>query len=438
MVLTEVLAEICMSASSNTKQKVSKALTTRLGRVRVLTGKMPVRKVTASSEALLRKYNTLLEASRGPASDNSSLETARLYQLETTFAAYGLEVRQWQDGTLSDFGDRPIGCRKDLWLPAQLKTTTSTVYPFQFKGCGKEYGMDIIALTGNVDEAFVYSAEFLEANVSKMLSNGPSKEHRTVPNAENRDIIKVTSGARGVCVWNIPRLHVAEVAQQRLVRWHDELLKYDKGLPSILRTERELRMQCHSKSRCEFLHSELSMRFDSAVQHRWAPPQLVYDRLRDDVPVQDKPAIWNSNTDSTRYTALVTKRLNGGHVPYELGDLQGGLFVMSTVHVGLRLFLEWRIPEEDMDGIFQALLHRGADGKFCTPGCQTINLSVLGEHDENMDLHMKIFGRLPKAGTDRRAARFLHIHELPSSYSIDPCLEGRDPVPRAKRKRGSP
>ena len=398
---------------------------------------MPVRKSTASSDALLKKYNALLEAPRGPTSDNASREAAQLRQLHTIFAAHGMEVQQWQDGTLSDFGDRPIGCGIDLWLPAQLKTTISTVYPFVFKGCGKNYGMDIIALTGNVDEAFVYSTRFLEANASKMMCNGLIRDHRSAPNTENRDIIKVTSGSRRECVWNIPRLRVAEVAQQRLAHWHEELAKYDDGLPSMLRNERELRMQCHSKSRCEFLLSELSMLFDSAARHSWAQPQLVYDRMRDDIPVQDKPAIWNSNTDSTRYTALVTKRLNGGHVPYELGDMQSGLFVMSTVHVGLRLFLEWRIPEDDMDGVFNALLHRGTDGKFCTPGCQTINLSVLGEHGENMDLHMKIFGRLPKAGTDRRAARFLHIHELPNSYSIDPCLEGRDPMPRAKRKRGS-
>lgn len=398
---------------------------------------MPVRKLSASSAALLEKYNALLETPRGCTSNNSSFEEARLNQIATEFAMHGLEVRQWQDGTLSDFGDRPIGCKLDLWLPAQLKTTTSTEYPFQFKGCGKEYGMDIIAISGNDDEVFVYSSEFVKSNASKLLSNGSVKKHRTAPNAENRDVIKVTSGKRGECVWNIPRLRIQDVARQRLSHWHDEISKYNKGMPNMLCTERELRMQCHPKSRCEYLHSELSMYFDSTAKHKWASPQLVYDRMRNDVPVQDKPAIWNSNTDSTRYTALVTKRLNGGHVPYELGDLQNGLFVMSTVHVGLRLFLEWRIPEEDMDRIFEALLHRGTDGKFCTAGCQTINLSVIGENDENIDLHMKIFGRLPKAGTDRRAARFLHIHKLPNSYSIDSCLEGRDPVPRLKRKRGS-
>jgi len=398
---------------------------------------MPVRKSSSPIDKLLQQYNTLLSRPNESTSTNSAQESARLVDVARVFQSVGLEVRQWQDGTLSDFGDCPIGSKRDLWLPAQLKTTTSTVYPFQFKGCGKKYGMDIIALTGNVDEAFVYSSSFVEANASKMVSNGAVRKHRTGPNAENRDIIKVTSGARSECVWNTQRLRIVEVAQQRLSCWHEELAKYDSGIPSMLLTEREMRMQCHSKSRCEFLNAELSMLFDSNAQHRWAPPQLVYDRLRNDVPIQDKPAIWNSNTDSTRYTALVTKRLNGGHVPYELGDLRGGLFVMSTVHVGLRLFLEWRIPESDMDSIFDALLHRGLDGKFCTPGCQTINLSVLGEHDENMDVHMKIFGRLPKAGTDRKAARFLHIHELPSSYCIDACLEGRDPIPRAKRKRGS-
>ena len=382
---------------------------------------MPIRKSTASIEALLLKYNELISK---PSHSTTANSFSRLEELSETFAGHGLEVRQWQDGTRSSFGDRPTDCGRDLWLPAQLKTTTSKVYPFRFKGCGELY--PIVALTGNVDEAFLYSPAFVGANASKLMSTGNGI----------RNEIKVTSGSRNQCVWNIPRMSLSDVANERLKQWHDELSKFDAGMPSILRSERTLRMDSNCKSRCEFLHTELSMFFDKDATHSWAPPQRVYDRMRDNVAIQDKPAVWNSNTDSARYTALITKRLNGGHIPYELGDLNGGMFVMSTIHVGLRLFLEWRIPEIEMDCIFEALLHRGADDKFCTAGCQCINLSVIGERDENKDLHMKIFGRMPQHGADRRAAAFLHVYELPSEYSIDPCLEGRDPIPKSKRKRG--
>ena len=204
---------------------------------------MPQRKATANSKLLLQKYNALYVKERGASSQNSMLE-AQQYLKSSWPEEEGLEVRQWQDGTLSDFGDCPRGCGRDLWLPAQLKTTTRTSYPFQFKGCGKVYPMDIIAMTGDTNGAFVYSPEFVAENSNHMLSNGKDS-----PN----DTIKVTSGARNGCVWNIGREDLDAIARKRLSRWYSELHLMMSGYPSLLCTERELRMQCHEKSRCEYL-----------------------------------------------------------------------------------------------------------------------------------------------------------------------------------------
>jgi hypothetical protein len=205
----------------------------------------------------------------------------------------------------------------------------------------------------------------------------------------------------------------------------------ERRFPCVARgsSDSTLRLQCNSKSQVEFLLAELSMMFQPTSQHAWSTEaQAVYDRTIDGLLVQDKAAEWNSSTKSAKFTALVTKRMSGGHVPYEVGDLAGGFFVFTTVHSRLRLFLEWRIPERDMDQVFGALIRKDHAGTLVYPGCQQMNLSVLGTDGMNVDVHMAIFGRLPRKNTDSRAAQYLTVRNLPSNYTIHSSLEGRDPI----------
>ena len=68
------------------------------------------------------------------------------------------------------------------------------------------------------------------------------------------------------------------------------------------------------------------MQFDVSGEHKWAPPSSCMTVCETGFASRTSQRSGTA-TQTARGAPLVTKRMSGGHVPYEMGDLRGGLFV---------------------------------------------------------------------------------------------------------------
>jgi len=297
-----------------------------------------------------------------------------------------LELRQWQDGTHSDVGVRPVG-QVDRWILLQVKGTTRSDPPFTWIGCGGYKDMSLLCLTANPELVYFFGGEVDIATCNIRLSNSAE------------------------CTYNNVPLAIDDLSVELLSRWYSETTY----------TEEEARMQCSEKSQREYVTIKLDELFHPGSDHQWPVYCNATDRLCDGLRVQHKTVYWDS-TNGWYKTNLYT-RMSNVPVAYKVGEVD--VFKLSTIHERLRLFIQWTIPATDMDIVFQKLNRQ--DG--VVGGGTGMSLCLIGRNGHNAKLHKAVFGtRNPDCRTDVRSSRYVEVHKLPLSYSIPVCMCGRDPT----------
>jgi hypothetical protein len=298
----------------------------------------------------------------------------------------GIEVRFWQDGTASDAGVRPLGDANDAWLPVQMKATRAKQPPFVFNACSK-YDASVVLI------GVIGSGEFMVLRKSDATKNGQiKKSHRN-------DVISSCE------------------LSEALLEAHNS-----QRVANTLATELELRIQCSDSSRIEFELMNLSSRL---VDHNGIKYPSVrnssVDRILDDGQcVQDKAAAWFGSQYT--FKGRLCKKFLSGVIPYFSTDCD--LFVFSTLHVGMAVLFEWRIPSS-------WLTERGYltviddDDKIVQVGKATyISLGI------DDDLQLQVFGSATRSSVCTATQRFFKAYPLPQELieRIPMCLRGRDPV----------
>jgi hypothetical protein len=297
-----------------------------------------------------------------------------------------LEVRTWQDGTDSDLGVRPRGIEADEWLAVQCKATAKTTPKYQFALVDqpKYDTMVILGFPGTLRGAFV-----------------PTRQ-----SAWRNGYVRVGDEAH-LLSWNA-------LSDYLVAEWN---VRREKG---GLFSEQFLRMQCSPHAQLELCLMQLHSVLRGNGKINWPRcNNSVVDRLVNGMKVQDKAATWDSNVKVAVYKGTCSKSVNSTRVPYEKGDVD--VFVFSTVHVGLRLFMCWEIPEKSMEE-WGILATRGPSGEFVWPGKRSIPLGM----DENTQ--KRVFGRqYQKRSASIDTSQYLFVHELPPEYKVPDCLKNRDP-----------
>lgn len=302
-------------------------------------------------------------------------------------ASCPMELMQWQDGTKSDVGVRPLGSCVDRWLLLQMKSTERSEPPFTWIGCSGYDGMSIVGLTS--DPAVIY---FFPHDASRHTTN-----------------IRVSTSSQ--CSFDNEPVSVDALSELLHNRWSSDTTY----------SERDARMQCSVKSQREYATIMLDEYFHPTCKHEWPLWCTEVDRLCNGLRVQHKTAFWDATNGW--FKSNLYKRVGGEHVPYRVGDVD--VFKISTVHEQLRLFIQWTIPAGDMDHVFHKLSHESG----VESGETTMQLHLIGPNDENVELHSMIFGnRIPDSRADRRSSKYVEIHIIPTSYCIPDCMRGRDPV----------
>jgi hypothetical protein len=357
--------------------------------------------------ARIEKINSLL--AMGPAKSTTGVEDDAVAMLVDVAHQAGAEVRKWHDGTRSDVGIRPIDCIEDCWYPVQVKATAAVKPKFLWNLGGKAYEMPVLLLTGNPEQACILFPEDLARHAEKIKRNS--------------GLIFYGVGA-GYWQNALSTHRIVDLVVQLVARWRSERAVQGGGL---LAKESTLEMQCTVDSQREWFVSSLSRMFSASKSHSRPIHQSSTDRLEGHVRIQDKSAAWMLREDTPYFKAKCAKLLRGVEVPYVTGDVD--LYCFAVVLEQQRLLLEWRIPASVMDGWFGRLSHV-RNCKVVKLGRTCINLPVVGPSGENMALHGRIFGRMPRKDTDLRPALFLKIHCIPSTIALPACVCGRDPVPR--------
>jgi hypothetical protein len=297
-----------------------------------------------------------------------------------------LELRQWQDGTRSDIGVRPVG-QDDRWLLLQVKGTEREAPPFTWIGCGGYEGMSILCLTANPELVYFFGGEVGITTCNIRVSESNECAYKDAPVA------------------------IDELSTELCRRWSIETTY----------TEDEARMQCSEKSQREYVTIMLDERFHPEATHQWPVQCNATDRLCDGLRVQHKTVYWDSTNGW--YKTNLSSRASTEPVPYRVGEVD--VFKLSTVHERLRLFVQWTIPATAMDQVFQKLDRQ--DG--VTFGGTGMSLHLLGPDGHNAALHQAVFGnRKPDSRTNLQSSRFVEVHSLPLLYSVPECMRGRDPT----------
>lgn len=356
--------------------------------------------------ARIEKINSLLVM--GPAKSTTCVEDDAISTLINIAPSAGVEVRKWHDGTRSDIGVRPANVSEDAWYPVQIKSTRAVIPKFQWNCGDKPYNIPLLLMTGTREQAFLLRPDELTRHNEKLKSN-PLIAYG------------VSAGYwRGALTPN----KVFDILAELGTRWHCE---HALGNGGLLATESTLQMQCSVDSQREWFVSSLSRMFSSATIHTRPSHQSTVDRFEDGVRIQDKSAAWMPREDTPYFKGKCAKLLRGVEIPYAVGDAD--LYCFAVVLEQERLFLEWRIPASAMDASLGRLSHIEND-QVVKLGRTCINLPIVGPSDENVALHRRVFGRMPRKDTDLRPALFLQIHSIPSSVVLAECVCGRDPVPR--------
>jgi hypothetical protein len=354
----------------------------------------------------LEKVNNLL--AMGPAKKTTCVEDNAVLTLKQVAVDCGVEIRKWHDGTRSDVGIKPTGIDEDLWYPLQIKSTAAVTPKFTWNLGKKAYEIPIILMTGNSSQAFLLYPEDLSRHDEKIKRAG--------------GIIQYGVEA-GYWQAAISPQGVSNILMDIKEQWSREYKMPNNGL---LSSESVFQMECSMDSQREWTTVEFSRKFSSAQVHSMPPYQSVVDRLEDGIRIQDKSAAWLKRENTPYFKAKCAKLLRGVEVPYEIGDAD--LFCFAVVIEQRCLFLEWRIPANEMNTMFGRLSHV-ENGKVSKLGRTCINLPVVGPSGENMALHKSLFGKMPRKDTDLRPALFLKVHNIPSNVLLHECVCGRDPVP---------
>ena len=339
------------------------------------------------------------------------LENEVVEKLSGHYANSSMELLQLQDSTQDDVCDRPVGCKIDLWNPAQIKTTVAVVPPFFFKGMEKRYGGDVVCVAG-ASNVYSFSQEFIEEHAGS-LSAGTVIE------------IGRTAQSKTYVFNSVEPVTMERLVDQRALKWEAEYAKYRNGQPSALRSEYDLRMRCPPKVQMEVYTMTCFKALHPECNFQWSGPGLPFDAQLDQRKAQFKVAGWNTRLKNATFVGQCHHRIGTSTMPYERSDAD--VFVFVTVHVRLQVYLEWTIPSDDMDRIFEVFSKRDSDGMFIEEGRQGIPLCIVGQGGENMALQMKIFGRQPRCDVDRRSSAFLKVFPLPD-VAMPECMQGRDPV----------
>eukprot|EP00966_Prymnesium_polylepis_P314647 7270605-Prymnesium_polylepis.1 len=201
-----------------------------------------------------------------------------------------VEIKFWQDGTLSDAGMRPIGEHRDQWLPIQLKSTMSTSPPYVFNNCNKYSSMCMIGTTGERKAFVLYDSEcFVNGQIKKGKKCDP--------------------------------LTLDELSTMLLLMWSDAFYANE------LHEELVLRNQCSRSSQLELAVMSVSSFVVDGTPINW--PNMrnsVVDRiLTDGTRVQDKVAYRRSRN----FTGSLMRKFRGAKVPYVDGDVD--TFVFSYI-----------------------------------------------------------------------------------------------------------
>jgi len=291
-----------------------------------------------------------------------------------------VDVRFWQDGTLSDAGIRPTGSKDDKWLPVQLKSTAKVEPPYIFNNCEKYGSMAIVGTTGN-STCFMFSSE-------SAMANGQVKIGRSVQ-----------------------PLTIDGMATKLL-----EMYSKVSGL----NTEAELRSQCSPSSKIELNLMLLSSSIVDGHEILWPSTRnSVVDRLlKDGTTIQDKAAGCNTDVKMRFFHGSLKKKFRKTPVPYLNTDCK--MFVFSTLYEKRRLFIEWRIPSEWLEK--EEYLTVFEDGKLACPG--RVTTIALGLPDE---LQIEIFGEKTTSNVASKTVQFVNVYPLPDGYCVPECLKGRDP-----------
>jgi len=337
--------------------------------------------------------------------ESHAIECASLSMLTKSCGELGLETRNWQAGTRSDFGHRPIDCTVDLWLPVQAKSTLVSSPPYRFFLKG-EYAMDVACFPGHHAGGYVFSEEFMREN-NKSLYSGKC--------------IYIAAGS----AFDEPLLKWPAYTEQMLRRWNAEFAAHQKdvesgrtgnGRVSALRSELELRMQCTEMSQREITVQLLIQAVVVDRKYEWPDtPNGTVDRIVDGLRVQDK--VVKQGTSGAFLANLHKRNWPASAVPYADGDVD--LFVLASIHERLRLLLVWEIPADELKRL-------GVLSTDAAPGRVSLVLPVAASDGSNKKLEKQMFGSKVYGG-DRNVARFLRVYSLPVEYCVPVCMQGRDP-----------
>lgn len=298
--------------------------------------------------------------------------TALIAAMEPTF-----EFRFWQDGTLSDVGARPIGETADAWMPLQLKHCTTD--PPKWSGVSTRYHMSILLTREGMGGAYVLSKNLLAKVGDKLPPRG---------------VLKLTSRWRRT--WR---------TWPQVVEWLAE--KWAEG--SDRRTERELRAQVNGSSYVEYLHIDLSRRFEPEIAWQWPTATMqVYDQLRNGQTTQFKSV----RKDTSGFEASnLHKKIGGQCVPYEIGD--NAWYYLCHIDWEHRLFIQWRIPEVAMLQMGLLSVRNNVTNTYTSVGLKQLRLQIVGSTGFNRQLQLTLFGKMPRSDVCLQTSRYCIVHSLP-------------------------
>jgi hypothetical protein len=286
-----------------------------------------------------------------------------------------MEVRQWQDGTKSDVGVRPLGSTFDRWAPVQLKCCDADSVQFRLRGKdGMLPNCDTVCLALKSSKIFLFLHEELPLmNISK-------------------------SGLLSMFDFNAWQPHticVDDLYSTLLDRWYD-----DEGTFR----ERTLRWQVNENHAAELRNIEFSNQLQPDSSIEWPEhPMMAHDLVRDGEKEQYKSVQRKFNGFQG---GDCSKMMCGVRVAYEVGD--NDWYVFGYVDDKSRMYLQWRIPESFMqeEGMLSI---RDEDGTFSYSGRQSIPLHVVGLENQNAEVQRTIVGKMPRSDVVPKTAQFLSV-----------------------------
>ena len=348
--------------------RCKKCVSSRCKRRRSMTDEEKAVEAASKKAELVDKYNFMrVNMNYG----KYLIEYNAMKMLMDKCAENGVEIRQWPDGTKSDFGIRPIGITKDLWLPQQLKSTDASCVPLTFSGCNGYY-CDIVCVAPNfsTDVVFHYSKDFVDNHIGSLSG------------------IDIRLGIKSN-VWYKGKLDISEYFSSVLCTWNKNIgLKSEKQLceETTLNFQKERRMV------------SLAKRLDAdAAFEEYEVKNSSVDRVMNGLRIQDKCA-----SLCPPQIGLVVRCAHGSNkFPYTEGD--NDAYCFHYEYEGW--YFQWLIPESELVANGSISKLDKASNRIVEPGSGTVCLQM-AERDcsdsflKNMQLqHLGGWPRWPPAGS---------------------------------------